>query len=148
METEAARRTGAPVVQGFGLTETSPVTHAMPPDDPRQGSIGVPVPNTEVRLVSVEGQDLGPGETGEIWIRVPETILIEWRGRLGQGLTAKDIMLALCGRLGMNGGRYQAVQYTGEAISALDMQERMTLSNMAAELGGQTMSRLIADWWP
>jgi 3-isopropylmalate/(R)-2-methylmalate dehydratase large subunit len=38
----------------------------------------------------------------------------------------------------MNGGRYQAVQYTGEAITALDMQERMTLSNMAAELGGQT----------
>jgi 3-isopropylmalate/(R)-2-methylmalate dehydratase large subunit len=76
--------------------------------------------------------------TGEIWIRVPETILIEWRGRLGEGLTAKDIMLALCGRLGMNGGRYQAVQYTGEAVAALDMQERMTLSNMAAELGGQT----------
>ncbi|WP_436644236.1 3-isopropylmalate dehydratase large subunit [Microbaculum sp. FT89] len=76
--------------------------------------------------------------TGEIWIRVPETILIEWRGRLGDGVTAKDIMLALCGRLGMDGGRYQAVQYTGEAIESLDMQERMTLSNMAAELGGQT----------
>lgn len=76
--------------------------------------------------------------TGEIWIRVPETILIEWRGRLGDGIAAKDIMLALCGRLGMDGGRYQAVQYTGEAIESLGMQERMTLSNMAAELGGQT----------
>ena len=76
--------------------------------------------------------------TGEIWIRVPETILIEWRGQLGDGVTAKDIMLALCGRLGMDGGRYQAVQYTGEAIESLGMQERMTLSNMAAELGGQT----------
>jgi 3-isopropylmalate/(R)-2-methylmalate dehydratase large subunit len=50
---------------------------------------------------------------------------------------AKDIMLALCGRLGMDGGQYQAVEYTGEAIAALSMQERMTLSNMAAELGGQ-----------
>jgi len=76
--------------------------------------------------------------TGEIWIRVPDTILIEWSGRLGPGLTAKDIMLALCGRLGMDGGRYQAVQYIGEAIAALDMQERMTLANMAAELGAQT----------
>ncbi len=76
--------------------------------------------------------------TGEIWIRVPDTILIEWRGRLGEGVTAKDIMLALCGRLGMDGGKYQAVQYTGEAIEALGMQERMTLSNMAAELGAQT----------
>lgn len=75
--------------------------------------------------------------TGEIWIKVPETILIDWRGRLGLGLTAKDIMLALCGRLGMDGGRYQAVQYTGEAITNLDMQERMTLANMAAELGAQ-----------
>ncbi|MEO0621257.1 MAG: 3-isopropylmalate dehydratase large subunit [Pseudomonadota bacterium] len=76
--------------------------------------------------------------TGEIWIRVPGTILIEWQGRLGPGVMAKDIMLALCGRLGMDGGQYQAVEYTGEAISALSMQERMTLANMAAELGGQT----------
>lgn len=76
--------------------------------------------------------------TGEIWIRVPETILLEWRGRLSPGVTAKDMMLALCGRLGMNGGRYQAVQYAGDAIAAMSMQERMTLSNMAAELGGQT----------
>ena len=76
--------------------------------------------------------------TGEIWLQVPETIRIEWHGRLGTGVAAKDIMLALCGRLGMNGGRYQAVQYGGEAVAAMDMQERMTLSNMAAELGGQT----------
>jgi 3-isopropylmalate/(R)-2-methylmalate dehydratase large subunit len=75
--------------------------------------------------------------TGEIWLKVPGTILIEWRGRLGLGVAAKDIMLALCGRLGMDGGKYQAVEYRGEAISALSMQERMTLSNMAAELGAQ-----------
>ncbi|WP_321333864.1 3-isopropylmalate dehydratase large subunit [Breoghania sp.] len=75
--------------------------------------------------------------TGEIWLKVPETILIEWTNRLSSGVLAKDIMLALCGKLGMDGGRYQAVQYTGEAIAALSMQERMTLSNMAAELGGQ-----------
>ncbi|MDJ0629707.1 MAG: 3-isopropylmalate dehydratase large subunit [Rhodobacter sp.] len=76
--------------------------------------------------------------TGEIWIKVPGTILLEWTGRLGRGVVAKDIMLALCGRLGMDGGQYQAVEYTGEAIAALSMQERMTLSNMAAELGAQT----------
>jgi len=76
--------------------------------------------------------------TGEIWVKVPETIRIEWTGRLGEGLMAKDIMLALCGRLGMDGGKYQAVEYSGDAIRALSMQERMTLANMAAELGGQT----------
>ena len=76
--------------------------------------------------------------TGEIWVRVPDTIRIEWSGRLGTGVTAKDIMLALCGQLGMDGGKYQAIEYCGDAIAALDMQERMTLANMAAELGGQT----------
>ena len=75
--------------------------------------------------------------TGEIWLKVPETILMEWTGRLGPHVTAKDIMLFLCGRFGMDGGRYQAVQYSGEAIAALSMQERMTLANMTAELGGQ-----------
>ena len=75
--------------------------------------------------------------TGEIWIRTPETIRLEWTGRLGPGVVAKDMMLALCGQLGMDGGRYQAVEYAGEAVSALGMQERMTLANMAAELGAQ-----------
>jgi 3-isopropylmalate/(R)-2-methylmalate dehydratase large subunit len=75
--------------------------------------------------------------TGEIWLRVPGTIAIAWRGRLGPGVCAKDIMLALCARLGMDGGGYQAVEYSGEAIMALGMQERMTLCNMAAELGAQ-----------
>ncbi|MET0278344.1 MAG: 3-isopropylmalate dehydratase large subunit [Pseudorhodoplanes sp.] len=75
--------------------------------------------------------------TGEIWLTVPQTIRIEWTGNLGRGLSAKDMMLFLCGRLGMDGGRYQAVEYCGEAVRALPMQERMTLSNMAAELGAQ-----------
>ncbi|MEJ8473792.1 3-isopropylmalate dehydratase large subunit [Roseibium algae] len=75
--------------------------------------------------------------TGEIWIKMPDTILIEWQNQLCEGVTAKDMMLALCGKLGMDGGQYQAVEYTGDAITALSMQERMTLSNMAAELGAQ-----------
>ncbi len=75
--------------------------------------------------------------TGEIWLKVPDTILIEWTNTLSPGVVAKDMMLALCGRLGMDGGRYQAVEYSGTAVSALSMQERMTLSNMAAELGAQ-----------
>lgn len=76
--------------------------------------------------------------TGEIWIKVPETILIEWTGKLSRWVTAKDIMLSLCGQMGMDGGRYQAIEYTGSAVTAMNMQERMTLSNMTAELGGQT----------
>lgn len=75
--------------------------------------------------------------TGEIWLRVPETILLHWSGRLGKGVAAKDMILAMCAKLGMDGGRYQAIQYAGETIASLPMQERMTLSNMAAELGAQ-----------
>lgn len=75
--------------------------------------------------------------TGEIWIKLPETIFIEWSGHLMAGVTAKDMMLATCGKIGMGGGRYQAIQYAGEAIKDLNMQDRMTMSNMAAELGGQ-----------
>lgn len=75
---------------------------------------------------------------GETWLTVPHTIRMEFSGRLAPGLSAKDIMLFLCGRFGMGGGKSQAVEYAGEAIHALPMQERMTLSNMTAELGGQT----------
>jgi 3-isopropylmalate/(R)-2-methylmalate dehydratase large subunit len=82
--------------------------------------------------------------TGEIWLRVPETILIECEGRLGPGVAAKDIMLHLCARLGMDGGRYQAVQYAGDTVAALPMTERMTLCNMAAELGAQ-VGMIAAD---
>ena len=76
--------------------------------------------------------------TGETWIRVPETIRLRWSGRLGRGVAAKDMMLALCARLGMDGGDYQVIQYDGAAVTDLPMAERMTLCNMAAELGAQT----------
>ncbi|UUX49040.1 3-isopropylmalate dehydratase large subunit [Nisaea acidiphila] len=75
--------------------------------------------------------------TGETWIRVPETIRIDWRGSLPHGSSAKDMMLKLCATLGMDGGDYQAVEYTGSTIAGLSMTERMTMSNMAAELGAQ-----------
>jgi 3-isopropylmalate/(R)-2-methylmalate dehydratase large subunit len=80
---------------------------------------------------------LGVVVTGEIWLRVPDTILMRWNGRFQDGVSAKDVMLHLCSRFGLDGGRYQAVEYAGDAIRALPMQERMTLANMTAELGGQ-----------
>lgn len=75
--------------------------------------------------------------TGEIWVRVPETMRVEWTGRLGHGLAAKDIMLFLCGRLGMDAANYRAVEFDGDAVRALPMSERMVLTNMAAELGAK-----------
>ncbi|HXJ09187.1 MAG TPA: 3-isopropylmalate dehydratase large subunit [Burkholderiales bacterium] len=81
---------------------------------------------------------LGVLVTGEIWLKVPHTIAMDFSGRFAAGVCAKDVMLHLIGRFGMDGGQYQAVEYRGEAIRALPMQERMTLCNMAAELGAQT----------
>lgn len=80
---------------------------------------------------------LGVAVTGQIWVKVPKTLMMRWRGRLAAGVTAKDMMLHMIGRYGMNGGRYQAVEFCGGAVRALSMQERMTLSNMSAELGSQ-----------
>ena len=81
---------------------------------------------------------LGVVVTGEIWLRVPQTIAMQWRGTLAAGVCAKDMMLAMIARFGMNGANYQAVEFCGEAVRALPMTERMTLCNMSAELGAQT----------
>lgn len=76
--------------------------------------------------------------TGEIWVKVPETLRFVWHGGLADGVSAKDIMLALCARIGMGGAEYRVVEFAGEAIAGLPMAERMTLANMSAELGAQT----------
>jgi 3-isopropylmalate/(R)-2-methylmalate dehydratase large subunit len=81
---------------------------------------------------------LGVLVTGEIWLKVPHTLVMEFDGALHPGVSAKDVMLFLMGRFGLDGGQYQAVEYRGAAIRRLPMQERMTLCNMTAELGGQT----------
>jgi acyl-CoA synthetase (AMP-forming)/AMP-acid ligase II len=73
---EASGRLDVEVVQGYGLTETSPVTHATPPGGFKPGSCGVTIPHTEVRVVDPEtGGDLGVDEDGEIWIRGPQVML-------------------------------------------------------------------------
>ncbi len=80
---------------------------------------------------------LGVLVDGTTWVRVPQTVFMRWSGRLAFGVTAKDMMLSMIGRFGMNGIQYQAVEYCGEAVSALSISERMTLANMGAELGAQ-----------
>ena len=81
---------------------------------------------------------LGGMVTGEIWLKVPHTIAMQFEGALPAGVSAKDLVLFLIGRFGLDGGQYQAVEYRGSTIRTLSMQERMTLCNMTAELGGQT----------
>ncbi|MFO1288449.1 MAG: 3-isopropylmalate dehydratase large subunit [Rubrivivax sp.] len=80
---------------------------------------------------------LGVVATGEIWLKVPETIFMRWSGRLDDGVSAKDMVLAMLGQHGMNAARYEALEFCGEAVESLSMPERMTLANMSAELGAQ-----------
>ncbi len=80
---------------------------------------------------------LGVVVTGQLWVRVPQTLRMVWNNQLPAGLTAKDMLLHMVGRFGMNGGQYQAVEFCGAAVQALSMQERMTMSNMSAEMGAQ-----------
>jgi 3-isopropylmalate/(R)-2-methylmalate dehydratase large subunit len=75
--------------------------------------------------------------TGELWIKVPETLRIRVDGALAPGVSAKDVMLHLCARIGMNNDRY-VIEYTGTAVAAMAMPERLVLCNMTAELGGET----------
>src|SRR5437870_2032607 len=75
----AEERIGAPILQGYGLTEVSPVSHKSRLADVERtppGSVGPLIPNTEARLVDPEtGEDVADGEEGEIWIRGPQVML-------------------------------------------------------------------------
>ena len=86
----------------------------------------------------VEGTDVSAVMmTGKLWFRVPETILIELKGRLQPGVWAKDVTLMMLGRLGAEGANYKALEYCGEGVAAMDIDDRMTLANHAAELGAK-----------
>ncbi|MBO6937691.1 MAG: AMP-binding protein [Deltaproteobacteria bacterium] len=68
----AAKRLGCVVLQGYGLTETSPVTHCNAPDTNVPGSVGQLIPQTEARIVDENGNDVAQGERGELWMRGPQ----------------------------------------------------------------------------
>ena len=74
------RATGAPVIEGYGLTEASPVTHVNLLGKPRPGSIGLPLPDTRVRVIDPDGdpnhpRDVAPGEAGEMYVSGPQVML-------------------------------------------------------------------------
>ena len=90
-------------------------------------------------MIGVGATDMtGVLATGEIWVNVPPTILVRWTGDLPEYVTAKDMMLRLCGEIGLNGANYKVVEFAGNGVSALSMDERMVLPNMTAEVGAKT----------
>jgi 3-isopropylmalate/(R)-2-methylmalate dehydratase large subunit len=75
--------------------------------------------------------------TGDIWMKVPPTIKFVYRGKLGKWVEGKDLILYTIGQIGVDGALYSAMEFTGEAINALPMDGRFTMSNMAIEAGAK-----------
>lgn len=75
---------------------------------------------------------------GETWLRVPETVRVDFNGNPSKYLTGKDLILALIGKIGVEGARYMALEFGGEALYAMPLDDRFTLSNMAVEAGAKT----------
>lgn len=76
--------------------------------------------------------------TGQTWLKVPQTIKLVLTGKVQPGVSAKDIILHIVGKLGIAGATYDAVEFTGEVVHALSLASRMTLANMVAEMGAKT----------
>ncbi len=75
--------------------------------------------------------------TGKLWLKVPPTLRFVFRGKLPPYLMAKDLILQVIGEIGFDGATYKAMEFSGEAIFDLNIDERCTFCNMAIEAGGK-----------
>jgi 3-isopropylmalate/(R)-2-methylmalate dehydratase large subunit len=75
--------------------------------------------------------------TGELWLKVPDTLRLSLSGSMPRGTTAKDAILRVIGDLGADGADYQCVEFVGRVVDALSISGRMVLSNMSVEMGAK-----------
>ena len=75
--------------------------------------------------------------TGRLWLRVPESLKLVYRGKLNPWVSGKDLILYTIGQVGVDGALYQAMEFSGEVIRKLPMASRFTMANMAIEAGGK-----------
>jgi 3-isopropylmalate/(R)-2-methylmalate dehydratase large subunit len=75
--------------------------------------------------------------TGKTWLKVPPTMKFMFHGQIPPYLTAKDLILAVIGQIGVDGATYRTMYFAGEGIASLTLEDRMTLTNMAIEAGGK-----------
>lgn len=92
------------------------------------GAFGAGIGRTEMASVWAVGQ---------LWLRVPESLKIIVHGQLSPGVTSKDLALRVIGDLGADGALYMSVEWHGEAIEALSIGQRATLTNLMAEMGAK-----------
>jgi 3-isopropylmalate/(R)-2-methylmalate dehydratase large subunit len=74
---------------------------------------------------------------GELWFRVPETLQFVYHNRLGEWVESKDLILHVIGMIGVDGARSKAMEHAGEALKHMDMEARLTMTNMAIEAGAK-----------
>jgi homoaconitase/3-isopropylmalate dehydratase large subunit len=82
-------------------------------------------------------ESAGLWKVGETWFRVPESIKITLTGKLNDGVYAKDISLWIIGMIGSSGADYMSIEYHGEGVKTLSIDQRMTLANLASEMGAK-----------
>jgi 3-isopropylmalate/(R)-2-methylmalate dehydratase large subunit len=74
---------------------------------------------------------------GKIWFKVPDTLLFKLNGKMPSHLMAKDIILNIISDIGTDGANYKTMQFSGSVVNALEMEERLTLTNMTTEAGAK-----------
>lgn len=92
------------------------------------GAFGTGVTRSETAVIMA---------TGKVWFRVPETMQINITGTLAEGVYVKDIALGITGQIGADGALYRAVEFVGPVADAMTISERMTICNLAVEMGAK-----------
>src|SRR5664280_2718010 len=82
-------------------------------------------------------ESAGIWKRGETWFRVPESIKISLTGRLKKSVSAKDLALWIIGMIGSDGANYMSVEYHGDGVKTLNISDRMTIANLASEIGAK-----------
>ena len=86
----------------------------------------------------VGSTDMAAGmATGMAWFKVPSAIRFELKGRLPSNCSGKDVILTIIGKIGVDGALYRSMEFTGEGVSSLSMDDRLCICNMAIEAGGK-----------
>ena len=105
------------------------------------GAAGIPIGRTETASVWA---------IGKTWLKVPATLKFVLTGNLKKGVYAKDVILFLIGEIGASGANYKSVEFSGDTVSRMSISERLTLCNLAAEMGAKAgivaFDKTTRDW--
>lgn len=123
------------------------IEHALLPDKGlvAPGEIVIGADSHTCTYGALNALSTGMGQTdigcamasGTTWFKVPQAIKVNLTGKLPKYVQGKDIILTIIGMIGVDGARYQSLEFTGEGVSELSMADRLTICNMAIEAGGK-----------